>query len=296
MIIFGIIGAILTIFVFTRQSSFRRNPTIIYLLAGAVMTSIHLPSIYLQSILVDGFGLGVFNTNDIACREHNYLLYVTTVTAISCPCWAAFDQYASTSHEANFRYRWSSIRFVRLAIISTVIFWSIIYLPMIFVSGIRNGVCIFTVDFYRKFNNYFLTPLVFTFGPLTLILMFTQGTIQNLRSTTSSHDRLRRQIRRMLIPQLIILGISGIPFGLQNIYIDLTDHIQKDNLRLAIEHLFIQIIRLFYHCNFVCTFYIYLYMSSEVRKILRRLTVNNTNTPLTDSIALQTLMLDKSSC
>ena len=92
MIILGIVGAILTILVFTKQSSFQRNPTIIYLIAGAIMTAIHLPSIYLQSILVDGFGMGIFNTNNIACREHNYLFYVTTVIAISFPCWAAFDQ------------------------------------------------------------------------------------------------------------------------------------------------------------------------------------------------------------
>jgi hypothetical protein len=298
MITLGIIGALLTIFVFTKQQSFRRNPTITYLLAGAIMTAIHLPSIYLQSILVDGFGLGVFNTNDIACREHNYLFYVTTVIAISFPCWAAFDQYASTSRETNFRHRWSSIRVAHLAIIVTVIFWTIIYLPMIFLSGIDSGVCILTSNFYRKFNNYFFTPLVYAITPLTLIILFTQRSLENLRSMTliDHRDRLTRQIRRMLIPQLIVLGISGIPFGLQNIYLDLTNHVDKDDLRLAIEHLFVQIIRLFYHCNFVCTFYIYLYMSSEVRKVLKRLTIGlsgtSTDNSMVDSLALQNLITD----
>jgi hypothetical protein len=298
MITFGIIGALLTILVFTKQKSFRHNPTITYLLAGAIMTAIHLPSIYLQSILVDGFGLGVFNTNDIACREHNYLFYVTTVIAISFPCWAAFDQYASTSRETNFRNRWSSMRIVRLAILLTIIFWSIIYLPMIFLSGIDNGVCIITSNFYRKFNNYFFTPLVYTITPLTLIILFMQRTLENLRTMTlvNHRNRLTRQIRRMLIPQLIVLGISGIPFGLQNIYLDFTLQIPKDNLRLSIEHLFIQIIRLFYHCNFVCTFYIYLYTSSEVRNVLKRLTIGSSgkseDNSITDSYALQNLITD----
>ena len=243
MITFGIIGALLTILVFTKQSSFRRNPTITYLLAGSIMTAIHLPSIYLQSILVDGFGLGVFNTNDLACREHNYLFYVTTIIAISFPCWAAFDQYASTSRETNFRHRWSSMRIVRLAIILTILFWTIIYLPMLFYSGIDNGVCIITSNIYRKFNNYFFTPLAFTVTPLTLIIIWSQRTIENLHSMkfTNQRDRLTRQIRRMLIPQLIVLGISGIPFGLQNIYLELTLQVSKDDLRLSIEHLFISI-------------------------------------------------------
>ena len=298
MIILGIVGAILTILVFTKQQSFRHNPTITYLLAGAIMTAIHLPSIYLQSILVDGFGLGVFNSNDIACREHNYFFYVTTVIAISFPCWAAFDQYASTSREASFRNRWNSMKVVRLVIMGTVSFWSIIYLPMIFLSGIENNLCVLTSVFYRKLNNYFFTPLVYAIVPLTLIIHFTQATIRNVQSLSlvDRRDRLTRQIRRMLIPQLILLGISGIPFGLQNIYFDLTSEMEKDDLRLAIEHLFVQIIRLFYHCNFVGTFYIYLYMSSEVRKVLRRLFLKPSrqteNTSVTDSIALQVLVTD----
>ena len=273
MIILGIIGALLTILVFTEQPSFRRNPSITYLLACAIMTAIHLPSIYLQSILVDGFGLGVFNTNDIACREHNYLLYVTTVPTILFPCWAAFDQYASTRRDATFRHRWRSMQVVRSAIIGSVLFWTLVYIPLLFVSKSVNGVCIFIDNAFTKFHDYFLTPLVYAIGPLTLITIFTRGTIQNLRGTIFVHrrDHFTRQIRRMLIPQLIVLGISGIPFGLQNIYIHITSYTEKDDLRLAIEHLFVQIIRLFYHCNFVCPFYIYLYVSSEVRKILRKL-------------------------
>jgi hypothetical protein len=299
MIILGIIGAILTTLVFTRQPYFQHNPTIIYLLAGAIMTAIHLPSVYLQSILVDGFGLGVFNTNDLACREHNYLLYVTTVTAISFPCWAAFDQYASTCRQASFRHRWNSLKVVQLAIFTTVVFWAIVYLPMLFFSGIEQGSCIVTSPFYRRLNDFILTPLVYTIGPLTLIVVFMQGTIRNLRSTTRSNrrDHLTRQIRHMLIPQLLILAISGIPFGLQNIYFDLTIHIEKDALRFAVEHLFVQIIRLFYHTNFVFTFYIYLYMSSEVRKFFRRIITKPSQDilidPITDLVALRTLPSDR---
>ncbi len=69
MIVLGIIGAILTIIVFTGKPSFLRNPTIIYLLAGAVITTIHLPCNCLQSVLIDGFGLGLYNVNIANCRQ-----------------------------------------------------------------------------------------------------------------------------------------------------------------------------------------------------------------------------------
>jgi hypothetical protein len=51
------------------------------------------------------FGLGVFNNNEIACRERNYLFYARTVAAVLYPYWAAFDQYASKHRTASFRHR-----------------------------------------------------------------------------------------------------------------------------------------------------------------------------------------------
>ena len=102
MIALGIIGEILTVVVFTGQRSFSRNPTIIYPLAGAIITAIHLPCNYLQSVLVDGFGLGLFNVNIGNCRQQNYIRFMTTVSAISFPCWAAFDQYISTCPRSRF--------------------------------------------------------------------------------------------------------------------------------------------------------------------------------------------------
>jgi hypothetical protein len=130
-------------------------------------------------------------------------------------------------------------------------------------------------------------------------MIFTRGTIQNLRATNlvNRRDHLTRQIRRMLIPQLIVLSISGISFGLQNMYTDLTSQVQKDALRKAIELFVLQIIRLFYHCNFVCTFYIYLYTSSEVRNAAKRFIVKHVrksrvapiDVSVDNSITLQTL-------
>ncbi|CAF0795440.1 unnamed protein product [Adineta steineri] len=272
-IVLGIVGAILTVIIFTKQRLFWHNASITYLLAGATVTGIHLPIIYTQSILVHGFDLGVFNTNERACREHNYLLYMTTVAAISFPCWAAFDQYVITSRNAGFRNRWSSIRVARWAIVGTVIFWTIVYLPIIFVSGIVDGSCVLKDGTFTLFNTYFLTPFVYSVGPLTIMTVFTLGTIRNLRSAHSfrQQSHIARQVRRMLIPQLIVLGVSGIPFGFQGIYLQLTNGIKKDSFRLALEDFFGQVILLLFHCNYVCTFYIYFYTSSEVRKAFKDL-------------------------
>jgi hypothetical protein len=164
---------------------------------------------------------------------------MTTVAAISFPCWAAFDQYANTSRKASFRNRWSSIRVVRWAIIGTVIFWVIVYLPIIFVSGIVDGFCVLQSGRFTQFNTYFLTPFVYSIGPLIIMTIFTFGTIRNLRSVHSLNrqGQLSKQVRRIFIPQLIVLGVYGIPFGFQGIYLDLIRGIRKDDFRLALEDL-----------------------------------------------------------
>ncbi|CAF1259822.1 unnamed protein product [Adineta steineri] len=253
MLILGITGSILIVIVITQKRTFRQNTNLTYLLAGAIMTGIHLPTIYIQMILVYGFNVSLMNTNEAACREHTYLRYVTTVAAISFPCWAAFDQYVGTSRSAIIRKRWGSLRVVRIVIVCTVIFWFLFYIPVIFFTGITNGVCNFKPSLYTTLNTYIFTPLVYGLGPVG-----------------RSHEKLAKQVRAMLIPQLIILAISGIPFGFQNIYLDITSHIAKDAKRIAIENFLGQVVLIFYHFNYVFTFYIYVYKSSEFRKVLKK--------------------------
>jgi hypothetical protein len=299
MLILGMIGSILIIIVFTHKRAFRRNSSLTYLLAGAIITGIHLPTIYIQMILVYGFNVSLMNTNETACREHTYLRYVTTVAAISFPCWASFDQYVTTSRDANVRNRWSSLRVVRLVIICTVIFWILIYIPVIFNTSIINGVCNFKPGPYTTFNTYVFTPLVFCLGPAGAISYCTLGTVRNLRSNSvhKTHERLGNQVRAMLMPQLIILGISGIPFGFQGVYTQLTSGIAKDAFRVSVETFLGQVILIFYHFNYVFTFYIYVYKSSEIRKALKKLffkctrmrQVTQVDSAMDKSIKLQTL-------
>jgi hypothetical protein len=272
MLILGMIGSFLIIIVFTQTRTFRRNTSLTYLLAGAIVTGIHLPTIYIQMILVYGFNVSLMNTLESACREHTYLRYVTTVAAISFPCWAAFNQYVSTSRDVNVRNRWDSLRVVRLIIILTVIFWILFYIPIIFNTGKINGVCNFKPGLYTKFNTYVFTPFVYGVGPAGVITYSILGTVRNLHSNIArtSHDHLSKQVRAMLMPQLIILTISGIPFGFQGVYLDLTSNIAKDTSRIALENFLGQVILIFYHFNYVFTFYIYVYKSREIRKALKK--------------------------
>jgi hypothetical protein len=170
------------------------------------------------------------------------------------------------------RNRWGSFRVVRLVIISTVIVWILFYIPVIFHTGIVDGVCVFKPSLYRKFNTYVFTPIVYGLGPAAVLICSTLGTVRNLHlnAVHTTHERLEKQVRAMLMPQLIILAISGLPFGFQNVYLDITSDITKDASRLALENFIAQVILIFFHFNYAFTFYIYVYKSSEIRKALKK--------------------------
>ncbi|CAF4024055.1 unnamed protein product, partial [Rotaria sp. Silwood1] len=70
---------------------------------------------------------------------------------------------------------------------------------------------------------YGVTPMAYTILPMGVVIYFNIGIVRNLRQSrfigiVHINNRLVRQVRRMLIPQLIILILSGIPYSIQTIY------------------------------------------------------------------------------
>jgi hypothetical protein len=82
---------------------------------------------------------------------------------------------------------------------------------------------------------------------------------------------MARQVHRMLVPQLIILILSGLPFVSQTLYATATASIVKGTDRLAIENLIGQITRLLFYLNYISSFYIYVITSNEFRRIIQNI-------------------------
>ena len=273
--VLGTVGTILIGSIFLTQQAFRQNTCIHYLLAGLVANLLLLVNVLLPRILTDGFALPLYTENEIFCRQRLYMSAAGSLCAIYFPCWAAFDQYASTSRAVSFRQRWSSVKFARQAIIVTILVSVVIPLPHLIFNGITRGICMGISRPFNQFNAYVYIPLFHGLIPVVTISFFTSSIIRNLRvrSNCNSSNHLARQLRRMLFPQLIIIVVSSVPFGIQAAYATITADTKKDAVQLAIEQLLFHIARLLFYCNYIGSFYIYILMSSEVRKSLRRLLV-----------------------
>lgn len=275
MFIVGVIGSIFIGLIFLTQRAFRHNACIHYLLAGTFANFLMLVNVLLPRILNDGFAIPMYNASEIFCRERLYMSSVASICAIYFPCWAAFDQYASSSRNPLIRHRWSSVKFARKAIIITVLISIIVHIPHLIYNGIVQGICMATIVGFNQFNAYAFVPLFYGIIPLILIGFLTLCMIRNFRSivVSTASNYIARQIRRMLLPQLLVIAISGIPFSVQAAYATGTASVSKDSLQRASENLIFHIVRLLFYCNYIFSFYIYFLMSSEVRKSLRRLLI-----------------------
>lgn len=274
---FGILGALLIVVIFSCQPAFKRNPVIYHLFAVTVCNIVQLLHSLLFRILAEGFFLPLYNHNDFWCRERAYVNSIATTCFIYFNCLAAFDQYVSSSHDASIRNRWSSISLARRSIAITILLAILVHIPNWFFHGVVNDVCKTTSRPFNIYDAYVVCPIFYGLIPFGIIIYFTRGTVQHLRSTTAGSQqigtRLTKQIVRMVVLQLTILSISILPFNAEGAYTISTSHYEKSVLVRAIEKLIFEMTRLFFFFNNVCTFYIYVVVSSEVRRTLRRVIV-----------------------
>jgi hypothetical protein len=174
------------------------------------------------------------------------------------------------------RSKWSSKRFAYRAIFFTIPFWFIIYFPNSIYTRALGSTCISNNIIAIYIYLFVITPIVYIILPIIFITYFNIGIVKNLRvasvvSVSNTNKRMAKQVRRMLMPQLIILILSGLPFAIQTIYNAATITIVKDADRIAIETLIGHITRLLFYLNYVSSFYINMLMSNEFRKIVRNL-------------------------
>ncbi|CAF0893376.1 unnamed protein product [Rotaria sordida] len=287
LFIFGIIGNILTIWIFTRPR-FRHTSSVRYLIACSVANFIQLAQTLLPRILTEGFKIPLIKSNSDYCKARGYIAGVATLCSLSFPCWASFDHFISTSRNATTRKYWTSKQFVYCAIFATILFWLIVQLPIVIFTRANGESCITTNIIHTYIQSYGITPLVYSILPMTAVICFNIGIVKNLRrsrviSFTNMNTRLARQVRRMLIPQLIILVLSGIPFSIHSIYSLATISMKKSLIQNAIESVILHTVRLLFYLNYVCSFYIYYIMSSEIRRGFKNL-IRPSNTVLPEGI------------
>lgn len=270
-------GSLMNILTFL-QRTYNRRACSLYLLISSICDFIHLNIGLLTTVLQYGFHYN-FTINSITYyRIKNYLVYVFIIISATLTTLAGIDRYMLSSEKStrwNYSRRSVGIRNIK----STIFFWAVISIPIIFCSehsyhsfeinqitcsNSRQPVlCILVRIIYICLLNGFIPPLIMMiFGLLTYNNarhLYQRSQLKSIRVR-----QINQQLTSMLILQSIKSTITSIPYSIFNFYRIRTVNKSKTLGHQAIDNLINQIVELLFWSNYT-SFYIYIY-SSDIFK------------------------------
>ncbi|CAF2587443.1 unnamed protein product [Rotaria sp. Silwood2] len=276
--IFGLIGNILNICVFTNWSRSRTitnqrpiksqtSNSPLYLLVSSIANIIVIAYPLLTRILFDGYEYPITQNNMIfLCKLRYYVLHSFDTISWLCLSMAIFDRYLVSSREARLRQLSKTRQQTKLIILFIVCLIGLHSIPIaIYYNVSTSGHCIIYstsyLFYYRYAMQIFLhgiVPIIFfsTFGFLT----YKQLKMIKNRQNTNKNINVDKQLSQMLLLISITIVISAIPYSAESIYyLIFVDNGQQQTSDVPFFHI---ISSLLFYTNSICSFYVY-YVSTQ---------------------------------
>ncbi|CAF1059952.1 unnamed protein product [Rotaria sordida] len=158
LVIFGSIGCILNIIVFS-QRSLRKNPCSTCLVVENIFNLLFINSLLLSITLEVGYNVYFTSTNIVLCRLCYYTSLFSNVLSSFCLILASIDRVFITSSNASTRQR-STLRFTYFCIIGGTIFWMLFHSPSLAFTNITQigdniYICFYQMGFYLTFISFY---------------------------------------------------------------------------------------------------------------------------------------------
>ena len=278
----GIIGNLINCIVFTRRT-LRSTPCCIYFLVASLMDFIVILLFILpRTLLAWKAEYDLAQTNSIICKSTLFLVFSARAASVWLIAFATVDRYLVSSTNNN-RRQMSNLKntyiCITLICICTTIAWSeLLYCYDANVVGTPQQ-CYPKSDICRIYNNFnqVLTIVLF---PTILMCIFGIATIRNIHSNRriipinqnieNNHARNRRRensLTKMLISQVVIYILCGLPFATMAFYISFTYHYQKSIIQSAIESFIFNILLFSAYAPNCISFFLFTLTGSIFREV-----------------------------
>ena len=260
ILVFGVIGGILNVIIFTTLNTFRETTCGFYLTTVSLINTAQLLTILFVRILSDGFGTGIRSISWV-CRTHNYVGVWCVLLSMTIICLAVIDQYISMSAYRHY----STKRLARRAILSTFVIVSLYCICFAIYWGAPSGICASINSSFTIFATHFHFPILIGFLPLTTmttfsLLAFYSARTLNRRQINIVRLSRDRQLTAMTLCHVVFVVITTLPFIIFFIYT--LSQTNQDPERIARNNLISAITTLIYYLSFAVS----IQVSSEKRK------------------------------
>ncbi|CAF3987276.1 unnamed protein product [Adineta steineri] len=213
LLISGIVGNLLNIFVFLNSGNYKNNACSLYVIVRSFFDLIVVGFGLGTRILSYNFQIDLTNISRIWCKLRVALIYATCLVSLTCICLQSIDAYLSSSRHVAYR-RMSNVRIARYLIAGSICIWILHEVPYVYfqdlvdVAGIL--VCLSTNANYAWYHNYFVIIGLWTIIPITIIIVFGFLSYIHLRERHALLD-LTRQMINMTLFQSASVFIFQVP-------------------------------------------------------------------------------------
>ena len=255
LVITGLIGNIMNMLVFTQLKLFRENQSAFYLTVASIVDCFQLIFTTATRVTTSAFDFDLTQTSVIWCKLRIYFAQFAGITSTITVCFAAFDQYLSTSHHIQLR-QMSTFKLAQRLVSVLIIFAALYSISFPIFYEIRPT---FGCSIYNPVFNYYYSFIHFCIVlgllPVSISSLFSLLAYHNVRHIVRRQmaivrRRLDRQLTAMILVRVALLVLTTLPFVSFKIY-QINDPInQNDSLATAIDQLIRILILTIYNTNY----------------------------------------------
>ncbi|CAF2548763.1 unnamed protein product [Rotaria sp. Silwood2] len=267
----GIFGHVIDILVFTSSKSFRNKQSAFYLTVESIVNSVHLLISFTSRIAINGFDNDLTQTSIVWCKLRQLFATSCTLLSLTIVCFAAIDQYLSTSYNPYLK-QFSTLKLAHHLTYSAIIVWILHGIPFLVLTNIQPT---YGCSSYNNgFNTYitYVYYLVLTgFLPVVITSTFAILAYTNVRRIVRSQipiirRRLDRQLTAMILVRVAFLVTITILYIIDRIYTMQVRPNQNDSIQKAIIQLVGAIAYSLFYLNYSGSFYLFLISSRRFRR------------------------------
>ena len=268
IIIISTIGNLLNCFVFSCIPALNKHPNALFIIAASVGSLIFIDIGLIPPVLKVFTGITLSNLSLFWCKTSTWATYSAGCFSLMCSCFAALGQFLITLSRIQWQRLITRIR-ARLMIILTAISWLLIFLPLLIYYNISlKSTCTASQSFIIVYSTYWMM-IGYYLLPILIILVLFFLTWYNLRQLLRRRRSLEGVVTRMMLIQMSILLMSGIPAGIYYCYMIITQYYVKSLLRIVYEVLILLVLNFFTLFTNGLSFWVFLFASKTFRKHLK---------------------------
>ncbi|CAF4702066.1 unnamed protein product, partial [Rotaria sp. Silwood2] len=205
------------------------------------------------------------------CKLKPFFTQSINLISLNIVCFAAIDQYLSTSYHPFLRQK-STIKLAKILTTIASIFWILHGTSVLFLLEIQSkyGCNAYNQEF-RNYVAYFYYLILVGALPITVSTFFSILAYQNVRRIVRCQMPIRRrkldqQLTAMILVRVGFLVIMILPYLLQRIYTVSTLTTNNSPISQAVLQLIAAITISLFNINCAGSFYIFLMSSTRFRR------------------------------